>query len=128
MTAEFFHEIRWWRENIEKRCAVPIMRPEQLADAVITGTDASDLGCGAVAWLAGSREEVQHMFNAYEKGQPINFRELVGATRIIEHWGPRLGGRRVIVETDNMATKWCISRRRARTELMAEQLRRLYAE
>ena len=127
LSREFFTELRWWRENIEQRCAIPLIRPPRPADAVITGTDASDLGCGAVAWLAGQREEVQHLFNAFEKQQPINFRELVGATRIIEHWGPRLAGRQVIVETDNMATMWCIKRRRARTEYMAEQLRRLYA-
>ena len=127
LSQEFFSELRWWRENVERRCSIPLLRPDRPADAIVTGTDASDLGCGAVAWLAGSREETQHLFNSFEKAQPINFRELVGATRIIQMWGPRLQGRRLLLETDNMATMWCVRRRKARTALMAEQLRRLYA-
>jgi len=56
----------------------------------------------------------------------VNWRELMSAVHIMEEWGPRLAGRRLTIETDNMASYWCIKRRRARTGLMAEMLRRLY--
>jgi hypothetical protein len=124
---EFFTELRWWRENLEHRNALPLIRPLRDADGVVSGTDASDWGCGAVAWLSGAREEFQHRWGPWEKAQPINLRELIGATRILEAWGPRLAGKRLLLETDNMATMWCIRRRKARSALMAEQLRRMYA-
>ena len=126
LSQEFFHELSWWEENVRLRCSIPLLARRRKLEAVITGTDASDLGCGAVAWLAGAREEFQQLWGPFEKSLPINMRELIGATRILEHWGPRLKGKKVILESDNMATVWCVRRRHARTDLMAEQLRRLY--
>ena len=122
----FFRDLAWWKENLERRNAVPLLIDTQRGPPVIFGTDASDLASGGVSWISGMRETVKHFWTPYEKSLPINFRELAGSIALIEQWGPRIVGRRVLIETDNMAAMHCIRRRRARTEVMAEQLRRLY--
>jgi hypothetical protein len=128
LTADFFLDLEWWRQNLEARNAVNLLGWDSGAyDCRIAGTDASNWGSGALVWLSGEREEIQHHFTDWERAQPINFRELAGAVRILEEWGPRLAGKRVFIETDNMAAMHCIRKRRARTRTMAEQLRRLYS-
>ena len=127
LSKEFFAELSWWEDNLSTRNGIPLIRPLQPVEATISGTDASNIGCGSVVWMSGGREEYKQFWSDAERKFPINMRELIGATRILENWGPRLKNKRVILETDNMATVWCIRRRHARTELMAEQLRRLYA-
>ena len=57
---------------------------------------------------------------------PVNWRELAGAARILEQWGPRLAGRLLVIETDNMASMYSIRKGHSRTRMMAEMLRRLY--
>ena len=94
---------------------------------MVFGTDASNKASGGGAWLSGEREDTRHRWSTWELAQPIHFRELAGAVDLIEHYGQRVAGRTIIIETDNMASMYCIRRRRARTEPMAEQLRRLYA-
>jgi hypothetical protein len=126
LTEEFFRDLDWWQENLEWRNAVPLL-PRIRGPPVILGTDASDQASGGLTWLSGDREETKHGWSSWERSQPINFRELAGSVHLIEQWGPRLRGRLIIIETDNMAAMHCIRRRRARTEAMAEQLRRLYA-
>ena len=123
---DFFEDVAWWRTNLRYRHTVPIRDETAQEPGVISGTDASDWGKGQAIWLSGEREIFQHVFTEAEKRHPINFRELAGCVRILEQWGPRLRGRRLILETDNMAAMWAIRRGRARTGAMAEQLRRLF--
>ena len=94
-------------------------------DAVLTGTDASDWGTGQLAWLGGGREELQLPFTHAEKRRPINWRELLGIVRIVEEFGPRLSGRTVVIETDNMAAKGAFRKRVSRAADMQELVRRL---
>jgi len=123
---EFFDDLDWWLENLVSRSAVNLMPRHGRDKATIGGSDASGWGAGQLAWLSGEREEVQMKHTEWERSQPVNFRELVGAVRIVERWGPRLQGMQLRIETDNMACMWCIKRHKARTRSMAEQLRRLY--
>ena len=64
MTEEARNDLLWWQENLQARHSVSILprhlRSERRADATISGTDASDLGRGALVWLSGAREEVTH--------------------------------------------------------------------
>ena len=127
LKAEFFEDLRWWKTNVATRSSVPLLaRGESESDGVVSGTDASGWGAGQLVWLSGEREENQIEYCPWEKDQPVNWRELMSAVHILHEWGPRLAGRKLTIETDNMASYWCIKRRRARTGLMAELLRRLY--
>ena len=94
-------------------------------DAVLTGTDASDWGTGQLAWLDGGRKELQLPFTHAEQRRPINWRELLGIVRIVEEFGPRLSGRTVVIETDNMAANGASRKRASRAADMQELVRRL---
>ena len=89
------------------------------------GTDASDQACGGVAWVDGSREETQLSFTAAEKRRPINFRELFGAVRVIEKWGERLAGHKLLIDIDNTAAVGATTKAFSKAEEMQEQVRRL---
>ena len=64
---------------------------------------------GQVAWIDGGKEESRLRFGAAENRRPINWRELMGVTRIFELYGDQLRGRCILVETDNMAAKGAAS-------------------
>ena len=72
---------------------------------------------------------VKDLINLHFIIKPVNWRELAGCVRILERWGPRLAGKRVVMETDNMAAMWCVRKCKARTRSMARhtgQLSPLY--
>ena len=94
-------------------------------EAAVTGTDASGWGAGQLAWIDGGREEVQLEFTSAEQRRPINWRELLGILRVFEHFGARLRGRLVLVETDNMSAKGAAEKRASKAEDSQELVRRL---
>ena len=78
-----------------------------------------------MVWIDGGREEVALMFSRSETSRSINWRELLGIVRIFEHFGHRLAGRVVLVETDNMAAEGAASKMSSSSEDMQELIRRL---
>ena len=119
LTAEFFEDLKWWRENLSERNAVPLLKARgggswdrtgnEQRVGVVSGTDASGMASGGLAWLAGDREEVVQQWSSYEVSLPINYRELAGAVALLEEWGPRLRGMRLHIETDNMSSMYIAS-------------------
>ena len=120
----FWRDLEWWSDHFERRnCTLLAEVPH--GSAAITGTDASDWGTGQLVWIDGGREEVALMFSRSETSRSINWRELLGIVRIFEHFGHRLAGRVVLVETDNMAAKGAASKMSSSSEDMQELIRRL---
>ena len=68
---------------------------------------------------------MQVEFTRAERRRPINWRELLGIVRAVEEFGPRLRGRTVVLETDNMASRGAVHRRSSKAADMQEQIRRL---
>jgi hypothetical protein len=108
--AGFWRDVELWRDHVVERYSMPFGETEE-AEAVISGTDASGWGTGQLAWLDGAREEAVLEFTHAEKRRPINWRELLGIVRVVEIFGPRLEGRLLLLETDNMAAKGAAARR-----------------
>ena len=98
----FWRDLAWWAEHLERRNCVPMHR-EDRGVAWLAGTDASDWGTGQLVWIDGQREEVSLRFTRAEQRRLINWRELLGISRVVELWGPRLAGATVLIETDNTA-------------------------
>jgi hypothetical protein len=121
----FWRDLDWWSEHLEKRNCMPMKR-EQRGEALLAGTDASDWGTGQLVWLDGQREEVVLKFTAAEKKRSINWRELLGISRIITTWGERLKGCTLLIETDNMAAKGAACKGASSSEDMQELLRRMF--
>ena len=120
----FWRDLLWWDDHFEHRNCTPLFEPER-GEAAITGTDASDWGTGQLVWLDGAREEVALEFSGVEKSRSINWRELLGILRVVEHFGRRLAGKVVLIETDNMAAKGAASKLSSKSEDMQELIRRL---
>jgi len=57
--------------------------------------------------------------------RPINWRELLGVLRVAQMWGPRLRGKILLVETDNMAAKGAARKLASKAPDMQELVRRL---
>ena len=104
LARQFWIDLEWWSDHLESRNCISLEKTE-LCEAMITGTDASDWGVGTVVWLDGHKEECNMAFTMAEKRRPINFRELLGIVRIVELYGHRLRGCKVLIETDNMAAR-----------------------
>ena len=121
----FWRDLDWWDAQLEINNCLPIETPALAGAAVQAGTDASDYGAGEVIYLGGQREETRLKFTSAEKRRPINWRELRGVLRVVEVWGNRLRGMRLLVETDNMVT-WATGRKgHSKAFEMQELLRRL---
>ena len=88
VTEGFWRDLAWWRVNLCHQSLTPMDPEPKRAEAVITGTDASDWGTGQVLWLDGGREESVLQFTAAERQRPINWWELLGILRVCE---PGLG-------------------------------------
>ena len=123
--AGFWRDLAWWSENLRFQSLAPMEDEPARAEAVLTGTDASDWGTGQVLWLDGGREEAVLKFTAAERRRPINWRELLGVLRVCELGGERLRGRVVLIETDNMAAKGAASNMASKSAEMQELVRRL---
>ena len=120
----FWEDVQWWVDHLALRCLTPFTR-QRAGEAAITGTDASGYGTGQLAWIDGGREESVLEFTAAEKRRLINWRELLGVVRIVEQFGPRLEGRTVLVETDNMAAMQVAKGGASKAGDMQELVRRL---
>ena len=103
------------------------MHSTSVGTAAITGTDASDLACGELAWIDGAREEMVLRFTRAERRRPINFRELLGVVRLVERWGHRLRGHTLLIDIDNATSVGAVSSMFSRSEDMQELIRRLHA-
>ena len=125
LDASFWRDLEWWDEMLERANCVPIEPLPLAAAAVQAGTDASDWGAGELIYLHGQREETKLRFSSAEKRRPINWRELLGILRIVEVWGSRLRGLRLLVETDNMVARATGSKGHSKAFEMQELLRRL---
>ena len=119
-----FEDVEWWLDHLERFNCVP-MKKKELGVAILSGTDASDYGAGELIYLDGAREEVKLVFTAAEKKRPINWRELLGILRVVQVWGPRLKGKTLLVETDNMAAKETAENFHSTARDMQDLLRRL---
>ena len=121
----FWRDLRWWKGHLDKRSLAPLGGSAQTAEAVLTGTDASNWGTGQVLWLDGAREEAALAFLHAERRRPINWRELLGIVRVCEVGGARLRGKTVLVETDNMAARGAAGKLSSKADDMQELVRRL---
>jgi len=124
--AGFWRDVEWWHDHLGERACVP-MDPPELGVAVVAGTDASGWGYGNLIWLDGHRSETQLRFTAVERSKPINWRELLGILRVVQTWGRQLGGRTLLIETDNMSARGAAGQMRSKAEDMQELVRRLLA-
>ena len=122
---EFWRDLEWWRSHLAGRSLTPFDAATAAAEAVITGTDASDWGTGQVLWLDGGREESVLRFTNAERRRPINWRELLGIVRVCKVGGARLRGKTVLIETDNMAAKGAAVKGSSKAADMQELVRRL---
>ena len=86
----FWRDLRWWRGHLDQRSLAPLDGTGRAAEAVLSGTDASNWGTGQVLWLDGAREEASLRFTHAERRRPINWRELLGIVRVCEVGGGRL--------------------------------------
>ena len=125
VTAGFWRDLSWWQANLATQSLAPMQPEPAKAEAVLTGTDASDWGTGQVLWLHGGREESVLKFTAAERRRPINWRELLGILRVCEVGGERLRGKVVLVETDNMAARGAAANMASKSAEMQELVRRL---
>ena len=125
ISSAFWRDLRWWREHLDTRSLAPLVGYSRAAEAVLTGTDASNWGTGQVLWLDGGREEASLAFTHAERRRPINWRELLGIVRVCQLGGGRLKGKTVLVETDNMAAKGASSKLSSKSADMQELVRRL---
>ena len=121
----FWRDLRWWRGHLDQRSLAPLDGTGRAAEAVLSGTDASNWGTGQVLWLDGAREEASLRFTHAERRRPINWRELLGIVRVCEVGGGRLRGKTVLVETDNMAARGAASKFSSKAADMQELVRRL---
>ena len=126
LTTGFWLDLEWWHDHLELRNCMPLVEQER-CEAMLAGTDASDWGAGTVVWLDGHKEECNLAFTHAEKRRPINFRELLGIVRVLELYGERLSGCKIMIETDNMAAKGAAIKLASTAASMQEMLRRLYA-
>ena len=127
LSHEFWIDLEWWSDHLEVRNCVPIDETSH-CEAMVAGTDASDWGAGTVIWIDGHKEECNLRFTHAEKRRPINFRELLGIVRVVEIFGHRLRGCKIMIETDNTAAKGAAEKLASTAASMQEMLRRLYAE
>ena len=121
----FWRDLDWWDQRLEMSNCIPLSPPSRARAAVQAGTDASDFSAGEVIYLGGQKEETRIKFTRAEKRRPINWRELLGILRILEVWGQRLGGSRLLVETDNMVAWATGAKGHSKAAEMQELLRRL---
>ena len=125
LSDEFWLDLEWWSDHLELRNCVPIDGSKP-CEAMVAGTDASDWGAGTVAWIDGHKEECNLQFSQAERRRPINFRELLGIVRVLEIFGHRLQGCKIMIETDNMAAKGAAEKLASTAYSMQEMIRRLY--
>ena len=121
----FWADIDWWLTQMTSSNCVPMEKARTAAAAVQAGTDASDFGAGELIFLHGQREETRMKFTSAEKRRPINWRELLGILRVVEVWGERLRGERLLIETDNTVAWATGSKGHSKAPEMQELLRRL---
>ena len=124
VTDSFWRDLEWWSECFETRNCTSLVK-ERKAEAAITGTDASDWGTGQLAWIDGGLDECVLRFGSAEKRRSINWRELLGVTRVVEQYGEQLRGRKVLLETDNTSAKGAAEKLFSKSEDMQELVRRL---
>jgi len=121
----FWRDLEWWDQQLETNNCVSISPTRRARAAVQAGTDASDFGAGELIYLGGQREETRLKFTRAEQRRPINWRELLGIFRVVEVWGERLRGCRLLVETDNTVAWATGSSGHSKAAEMQELLRRL---
>ena len=121
----FWRDLVWWRSAVE-RASCRRMHSTSVGIAAVTGTDASDLACGELAWIDGAREEMVLRFTRAERRRPINFRELLGVLRLVERWGHRLRGHTLLIDIDNATSVGAVLSMFSRSEDMQELIRRLH--
>ena len=120
----FWRDVEWFADHLRNRNCRPMLA-EPLGQATISGSDASDWGCGAVCWLDGQREESRMRFTHAEQRRPINWRELLGIVRILEFWGHRLRGSHLLIESDSLVCVCVLSALASRAADMQELVRSL---
>ena len=121
----FWRDLEWWDASLAEHAFTPFARPQRSGEMVLAGTDASGWGTGQVIWRDGGREEYHLRFTAAEKRRPINWRELLGIVRAAQHGGELLRGKRLLVESDNMAAVASASGFKSKAADMQELVRRL---
>lgn len=89
--------LRWWSvsANMNKGKHISVLSEETLV------TDASLSDWGAL-W---NDEPVQGRWSESESRMPINLLELRAICLALQHWGPRLRGKHLLIRTDNVSAK-----------------------
>ena len=131
VTGRFWRDLEWWSECLAERNCMDLRDGALASDwarvreSALTGTDASNWGTGQVAWIDGGKEEARLCFGLAEKRRSINWRELLGIVRVIELYGAQLGGRCVLIETDNTSALGAAEGLHSKSEDMQELVRRI---
>ena len=126
LSRDFWGDLAWFRSALAVANCSPIEAPAA-GEAVIAGSDASDLATGGLVWIDGAREEVVLRFTSAERRRPINYRELLGAVRVLERWGHSLRGRTVLVDLDSASAVGALRAMRSHACDMQELVRRAVA-
>ena len=93
-------------------------------DVAVITTDASGYAGGAW-WLL---ERAAWAFDSHLRAPNLssNYRELLTAILSLERWGPQLGGRRVLIRTDNTTTASVVNTGDTASPLLIPLARRLF--
>ena len=120
----FWRDLEWWHEHFSTQNSTSMEVPVK-GEVAICGTDASDWGTGQLMWSDGRRAETVMEFTATEQARSINWRELLGITRVVEQFGEELRGRSLLIEGDNTASLAAATNESSKAEDSQELVRRL---
>ena len=125
LSHDFWLDLLWLQSALAVANCVPIQSQRPADAAILAGSDASGWGSGGLIWRDGVRHEVALPFTHAERRRPINFRELLGAWRVISVFGEQLRGRTILLELDNSSSVGAGSARRSHAADMQELVRRI---
>ena len=104
---EAHKEILFWRDNISvlnKRSSINILQ-----NKTVIKSDASDHGIGAILFESSGRKECFRMFDEGEATKNSTWRELEAIRFSLQSFAPRITGKSISWQTDNMAAKYICS-------------------
>ena len=125
LSHDFWLDLLWFQSAIGVANCVEMSRPRSADAAILAGSDASGWGAGGLIWRDGVRHEVSLPFTQAERRRPINFRELLGAWRVISVFGDQLRDRTILLELDNSSSVGAGAARRSHAADMQELVRRI---
>ena len=125
ISPDFWLDLLWLQSALGRANCSPVRSEPRASAAVMSGSDASGFGAGGLVWMDGARAETVLLFTSAETRRPINYRELLGALRVIQVFGPQLKGCTLLLELGNAASVGVAESRRSHAADMQELIRRV---